>query len=138
MVPAKLLERLGLAGMVDRLMTEPGSSRGYRNGIVFDTFMPAFHEGAQCLEDVRRLHRERSLMELMGFESLSRSATLGSRLRRAGKHRPSRDALEEVVARYWRRPGRPGSCDPGHRCLGGACEEEDRKAHPAYSTQISS
>ena len=45
MVPAKLLERLGLAGLVDRLMPEPGSNRGYRNGIVFDTFMPAFHEG---------------------------------------------------------------------------------------------
>lgn len=96
MVPAKLLDRLGLAETVDRLMPEPGSNRGYRNGTVFDTFMLMFHEGAQCLEDVRHLHREQSLMELMGFESLPCAATLGNWLRRVGRHRPSRDALEEV------------------------------------------
>ncbi|MCY4313753.1 MAG: hypothetical protein OXD44_08695, partial [Gammaproteobacteria bacterium] len=39
MVPATLLGRLGLGETVDELMPAPGSSRGYRHGMIFETFM---------------------------------------------------------------------------------------------------
>jgi len=70
MVPATLLDRLGLGETVDELMPAPGSSRGYRHGAIFKTFMLTSREGAKCLEDVRHLHGEHSLTWLMGFRSL--------------------------------------------------------------------
>ena len=30
----------------------PGSSRGYRHGAIFETFILTSREGAKCLEDV--------------------------------------------------------------------------------------
>lgn len=99
MAPATLLERLGLGKIIDRMMPAPGSNRGYRHSIVFETFLLMFHEGAQCLEDVRHLRKERGLVGLMGFRSLPCAATLGNWLRRVGRHKPSRDALQEVNRR---------------------------------------
>ena len=55
MVPATLLGRLGLGETVDELMPAPGSSRGYRHGMIFETFMLTSREGAKCLEDVHQL-----------------------------------------------------------------------------------
>jgi len=75
MVPAVFLERLGLGEMVDGRMPGPGSNRGYRHGTIFETFMLMFHEGAECLEDVRHRHGEHALTGLMGFRSLPCAAT---------------------------------------------------------------
>jgi len=99
MVPATLLERLGLGETVDERMPGPGSNRGYRHGTIFETFMLMFHEGAECLEDVRHLHGECALAGLMGFRSLPCAATLGNGLRRVGRDRASRDVLQEVNRR---------------------------------------
>ena len=109
MVPATLLGRLGLGETVDELMPAPGSSRGYRHGMIFETFMLMLHEGAKCLEDVRHLHGERALARLTGFQSLPCAATLGGWLQRVGRSRPSRDILQKAVAGCWRRPCRVGT-----------------------------
>jgi len=61
--------------------------------------MLMFHEGAECLEDVRHLHGERALAGLMGFRSLPCAATPGNGLRRVGRDRASRDVLQEVNRR---------------------------------------
>ena len=78
MAPATLLERLGSGKIVDRMMPAPGSNRGYRNGTVIKTFMLMFHGGAQCLEDVRHLRKERPLVERVGPGSLPCAATPGN------------------------------------------------------------
>jgi len=70
MVPAVPLERLGLGETIDERMPAPGSNRGYRHGMIFDTFMPASREGAECPEDVRHRHGEHALNGLMGLRPL--------------------------------------------------------------------
>ncbi|MCY4150271.1 MAG: hypothetical protein OXF73_13170 [Gammaproteobacteria bacterium] len=105
MVPATLLGRLGLGETVDELMPAPGSSRGYRHGMIFETFMLT----AKCLEDVRHLHEEQTLAGLTGFRSLPCAATLGGWLQRVGRSQLSRDVLQEAAAGCWRRPCRAGT-----------------------------
>jgi len=97
MVPATLPGRLGLGETVDELMPAPGSSRGYRHGMIFETFMLTSREGAKCLEDVRHLHGERVLAGLTGFQSLPCAAMLGNWLQRVGRSQPSRDVLLEAA-----------------------------------------
>ena len=109
MAPATLLERLGLGKIIDRMMPAPGSNRGYRHGIVFETFMLMFHEDAQCLEDMRHLRKEQELVKLMGFRSLPCAATLGNWLHRVGRHKPSWDARRQSTTISRRRPRRPGT-----------------------------
>jgi len=130
MVPATLLERLGLGETVDERMPGPGSNRGYRHGTIFETFMLMFHEGAECLEDVRHRHGECALAGLMGFRSLPCAATPGNGLRRVGRDRASRDVLQEASRRVLE-----AALQERDRVTldidasGGACEEEDREAH---------
>ncbi len=110
MVPAVLLERLGLGETVDGRMPGPGSNRGYRHGMIFDTFMPTSHEGAECPEDVRHRHGEHALTGLMGLRPLP-SAWQG---RRAGTFRYRLYAMAGQVVRHARQwtlkvgPARPG------------------------------
>jgi len=108
-VPATLPERLGLGEIIDGRMPEPGSNRGYRHGTIFETFMLMFHEGAECLEDVRHLHGECALAGLMGFRSLPCAATLGNGLYRVGRDRASRDVLQAVSRLVPGRPCRSGT-----------------------------
>ena len=109
MAPAMLLGRLGLGETVDELMPAPGNSRGYRHGMIFETFMLVLHEGAKCLEDVRHFHEEPALAGLTGFRSLPCAAMLGGWLQRVGRSQPSRNVLQEAVAGCWRRPCRAGT-----------------------------
>jgi len=103
MVPAVLPGRPGLGETVDGRMPGPGSNRGYRHGMTFETFMPTFQEGAECLEDVRHRPGEHALTGLMGFRLLPCAATLGNGLRRVGRDRASRVVLQEANRRV---PGR--------------------------------
>jgi len=98
MVPATLLERLGLGEMVDERMPGPGSNRGYRHGTVFEISMPTSHEGVECLEDVCHLHGEHALAGLMGFRSPPCAATPGNGLYRVGRDRASRDVCRQSAA----------------------------------------
>ena len=99
LVPATLLERLGLGAMVDRLMPAPGSNRGYQPSRVFHTFMLMLHEGAKRWDDVRHLRKDQGLKKLLGFPSFPCSSTLGNWLRSVGKHRVSRNVLPEINRR---------------------------------------
>ena len=95
-VPAALLERLKLGAIIDQQMPVPGSNRGYRHSTLFHTFMLMLHEGAKHLDDIVHLRKDRTLMKLLGFQSIPCSSTLGNWLRSVGKHRASRNVLPEV------------------------------------------
>ena len=84
-VVAQLMQRLGLAQLVDRQLAAPGSNRGYRQGAIFNIFMLLFHEGGRCLDDVSHLKKEKPLMELLGCGQLPGAKTLGNWLRRVGR-----------------------------------------------------
>ncbi len=51
-VVVQLMQRLGLAQLVDQPLPAPCSNRGYRQGAIFNIFMLLFHEGGRCLDDV--------------------------------------------------------------------------------------
>jgi len=127
MVPATLLEWLGLGETVDKRMPGPGSNRGYRHGTIFETCMPTSHEGAECPEDVRQRHGEHALTGLPGLRRVPRRRATGC-AGSAGTGRPG-TCCRKSAAGCRSGPAGAGPRDPGHRCPGGACEEEDRKAH---------
>ena len=84
-VVAQLMQRLGLAPLVDQQLPAPCSNRGYRQGAIFNIFMLLFHEGGRCLDDVSHLQKEQPLMELLGCGQLPGAKTLGNWLRRIGR-----------------------------------------------------
>ena len=84
-VVAQLMQRLGLAQLVDQQLPAPCSNRGYRQGAIFNIFMLLFHEGGRCLDDVSHLQKEQPLMELLGCGQLPGAKTLGNWLRRIGR-----------------------------------------------------
>ena len=69
-VPAALLERLNLGEIIDQRMPVRDSNRGDRHSTLFHTFMLMLHEGAKHLDDIVHLRKDRTLMKLLGFQSI--------------------------------------------------------------------
>ncbi|MCY4275545.1 MAG: hypothetical protein OXE41_09160 [Gammaproteobacteria bacterium] len=65
MIPATLLEGLGLGNIVDQQMPTPGGNRGDRLSMLFHTFILMLHEGAKHLDDIVHLRKDRGLMSLL-------------------------------------------------------------------------
>ena len=84
-VVAQLMQRLGLAQLVDQQLPALGSNRSYRQGTIFNILMLLFHEGGRCLDDVSHLQKEQPLMQLLGCGQLPGARTLGNWLRRIGR-----------------------------------------------------
>jgi len=93
---AELIKQLQLTDTVDRALSVPGSNRGNRRSCLFNTFVLMKHEGGQCLEDIRHLGKEATLMKLLGFEALPDAKTLCKWLRRLGKSRRVVQALLNI------------------------------------------
>jgi len=54
----ELIQQLRLSTFIDRLLPKAGRSRAYATSVLFNTFMLMLHDGARCLDDVRRLSGE--------------------------------------------------------------------------------
>lgn len=81
---ANLIGRLGLTDLIERLLSRPGSNRGYGGGVLFGTLMLLLHESGRCLDDVGDLDKERLLLGLLGVGWLPTIRTLGNWLRHIG------------------------------------------------------
>jgi len=64
----ELIQQLKLPEFIDRLLPKAGRSRAYATSQLFNTFMLMLHDGARCLDDVRRLRQEPALMQLLGLK----------------------------------------------------------------------
>ena len=95
-VVAQLMQRLGLAQLVDQQLPTPGSNRGYRQAAIFNIFMLLFHVGGRCLDDVSYLEKEKPLMELLGCGQLPAAKTLGNWLRRVGRSAQGMQGLVNI------------------------------------------
>ena len=95
-VVARLMQRLGLAQLVDQQLPAPGSNRSYRQGTIFNIFMLLFHEGGRCLDDVSHLQKEQPLMQLLGCGQLPGARTLGNWLRRIGRSAQGMQGLVNI------------------------------------------
>lgn len=93
---AQVIQGINLSDVVDHHFPVPGSNRGYRASTYVHTFMLMLHEGGRCLEDVRHLRSESSLLSVLGFKSLPSSDALGDWLRRMGRGKAGLNALDKV------------------------------------------
>ena len=71
------MKQLDLRETVDQHFPAPGSNRGFQASDYVSTFMMMLHEGGDCLEDVRHLKHESSLMSLLGLDTLPSADALG-------------------------------------------------------------
>ena len=95
-VVAQLMQRLGLAQLVDQQLPALGSNRSYRQGTIFNILMLLFHEGGRCLDDVSHLQKEQPLMQLLGCGQLPGARTLGNWLRRIGRSAQGMQGLVNI------------------------------------------
>jgi len=80
----ELIRQLKLPELIDQLLLKAGRNRAYATSELFNTCMLMLHDGASCLDDVRRLRQEPALMQLLGFKQLPSAHTLGNWLRGLG------------------------------------------------------
>ncbi len=75
---------LGVCGLTDRYLPDPGSNRGYAPSVFVDRLILMLQAGGQCLEDLRELTREAGLLRLLGRAVIPDPDTVGDWLRRMG------------------------------------------------------
>ena len=80
----KVFKALRLKKLADILFRLPGSNRGYLNGDILTTLVAMQNEGAKCLSDVSRLHKESGLLKRIGIRKIPGANTLSRWLHRHG------------------------------------------------------
>jgi len=98
---------MGLRGLVDRYLPEPGSNRGYAPSVYVDTLVLMLQGGGRSLEDLRELEREGGLMKLIGRDQIPDPDSVGDWLRRMGDPEKGlgglgcvRDTLNQRILRW--------------------------------------
>ena len=81
----KVFKSLRLKKLADILFRRPRSNRGYHNGDILTTLVAMQNEGARCLSDVSRLHKESGLLKLIGISKIPGANTLSRWLHRQGR-----------------------------------------------------
>jgi len=81
---AEFTHGLGLRALVDHLLPQPRSHRGYAPSVVVETIILLLQAGGRTLEDLRELTREAALLTLLGQEAIPDPDTVGDWLRRMG------------------------------------------------------
>lgn len=81
---AEFTHGLGLRALVDRLLPQPRSHRGYAPSVVVESVILLLQAGGRTLEDLRELTREDALLALLGQDALPDPDTVGDWLRRMG------------------------------------------------------
>lgn len=93
---AQLMETLQLSERADQLFPPPGSNRGFKPSVYFQTFMMMHHEGSFHLEEVRHLQDDDALREVLDLGVIPQAKALGDWLRRMGGEATNFSALREL------------------------------------------
>ncbi len=75
---------IGLRGLVDKYLPEPGSNRGFAPSVFVDALILMLEGGGKTLEDIRELEHEKNLMKIIKIENIPDPDTVGDWLRRMG------------------------------------------------------
>ena len=93
---AEVMSQLKLTQLVDQHFPLPGSNRGYSASDYVNTFVMLLNEGGRCLEDVRHLKRESSLLSVLGLNTIPSADAMGDWLRRLGQSKTGINALAQI------------------------------------------
>ncbi len=93
---AQLMDSLKLGARIDKHFPLPKSNRGYKPSVFMQTLILMQHEGSFHLDDVRHMHEDTALQEVMGLDCIPRASALGDWLRRIGHDEQSQAAWVNV------------------------------------------
>ena len=93
---ALMIEQLGLSKLLDQAFPEPKSNRAISAASYFETLILMQHQGLFHLDDVKHLHQDQALSQVLGIDCIPKASALGNWLRRMGKSQLGLQALQKV------------------------------------------
>lgn len=96
---AQLMEQLELSKSIDGYFPTPKSNRGIPASSYLETLILMQHEGSFHLDDVKHLHDDTALMQVLGIEQIPKASALGNWLRRMGNTPEGMQSLIKVNKR---------------------------------------
>ncbi len=96
---SQLMEQLKLSKSIDTCFPAPRSNRGIPASSYLETLILMQHEGSFHLDDVKHLHEDTALTQILGIKQIPKASALGNWLRRMGNSAEGTQALVEVNRR---------------------------------------
>ena len=93
---ALLMEQLELSRHLDRAFPKPKSNRGIAASSYFETLVLMQQQGLFHLNDVKHLHEDQALSQILGIDRIPKASALGNGLRRMGRSHLGLPALKKV------------------------------------------
>jgi len=93
---ALLMEQLELSRHLDETFPEPKSNRGITASSYLEAMILMQHQGLFHLSDVRHLHEDQALSQVLGMKRIPKASALGGWLRRMGKSNTGLKALKKI------------------------------------------
>ena len=78
------MEQLELSKSIDAYFPAPKSNRGIPASSYLETLILMPHEGSFHLDDVKHLHDDTALTQVLGIKQIPNASALGNWLRRMG------------------------------------------------------
>jgi len=91
-----MMEQLELSKHLDAAFPEPKSNRGIAASSYLETLILMQHQGLFHLDDVKHLHEDQALSQVLGINRIPKASALGNWLRRMGKSNKGLRALKKV------------------------------------------
>ena len=96
---ALMMEQLALSKYLDKAFPKPKSNRAIAASSYIETLILMQHQGLFHLDDVKHLHEDQALSQVLGIKHIPRASALGNWLRRMGKSDVGLQALKKVNKR---------------------------------------
>jgi len=93
---ALLMEQLELAKHLDEAFPKPKSNRGIAASSYLESLILMQHQGLFHLDDVKHLHEDHALSQVLGINRIPKASALGNWLRRMGKSNTGLKALKKT------------------------------------------
>lgn len=93
---AHTMQRLGFAQTIDNAFPLPKSNRAIAASSYLQTFILMQHQGDFHLDDVRHLHDDTALIDVLGMKKLPKPSAMGGWLRTMGKDKIGINALTQI------------------------------------------
>ena len=93
---ALMMEQLALSKYLDEAFPKPKSNHAIAASSYLETLILMQHQGLFHLNDVKHLHEDQALSQVLGINRIPRASALGNWLRRMGKSNTGLQALKKV------------------------------------------
>jgi len=90
------MEQLELSRYLDEVFPEPKSNRGITASSYLEALILMQHQGLFHLSDVKHLHEDQALSQVLGMKRIPKASALGGWLRRMGQSNIGLKALKKI------------------------------------------